>query len=150
MVPKSSGALIVLGKERPPRVTPAQAHVHTQTCKCQRGCPSPPPYPHARKDGWTHVGWNTQSGADHSMPSHTHGLVWAGCGRMWAVLNGQADDSWGGSEGHSLTERPGKHCSDSRWDFLAPAWITLQSNLRSSLTHQPGLGGLNPEPRDNG
>lgn len=54
VVPKSSGALIVLGKGRPPRVTPAQAHTHTQTRKCQRSCPSlPPTYTRRRVGGLT-------------------------------------------------------------------------------------------------
>ena len=106
MGPKSSGALTVLGKGCPPRVTQLR-HTCTQTCKRQRSCPPPPP-PWAE----TYSGEQTQWAFTHTALS---GLGVAGCGQSCMA---KADDSGGGSEGHSLTERPGKHCSESRSDFL--------------------------------
>ena len=47
---KSSGALIVLGKGHPPRVTPAQAHTHTHTqVSAQLSITTPLP---TRAEGW--------------------------------------------------------------------------------------------------
>lgn len=92
----------------PPKGHPAQAHVHTDMQASAQL--STPPHTH---HGLKHTaGSRPQWAFTHTALS---GLGVAGCGQSCMA---KADDSGGGSEGHSLTEAPGKHCSESRSDFL--------------------------------
>lgn len=126
VVPKSSGALVVLRRKRwSPSVIPAKARTHTcryvtmavyhrllsagmHICRHVNR--------HRSVDAHTDAG--TRRGEQTEASLHTHmascSLGVARCGQSHMA---RPDDSWGRSEGCPLTGWPGKHCSSSRMDL---------------------------------